>query len=258
MNPFPTNLAYHYVAIALMLIQVNFFCGRTGVGSNLTFSEKDVSSASHVGPPSESRFSGSIMTDKFFFGFISGHLTHFKDVSLMTANLSDAELSQMNLNLAKQRSLIETNEAYKLATNWLNLMGIDIHTMGTTYSCHVQQRVFFPDHRLNNVTNSLTMSLPIFDVEWHGPLKLRTHTIPNLCLVRITISGVSKKLLGFDIQDDSLVLRPPIDIKDRQKLLAITDDEFVKYTDTQRSDLVHRFSDMQKEIGSSAQQGKTH
>ena len=56
------------------------------------------------------------------------------------------------------------------------------------------------------------------------------------------ISGINGELLNLRQEDDSYSRRPFASIKDVDKLLAIPDKEFLKYTPEQRSNLVVRFS----------------
>src|SRR5208282_2192796 len=113
MDGFTLSLAYKYVALVLMLGEVNFFGSRTGLQFDHPVTEADVRAGSHVGPPKTNDFSGSILTDKYFFGFGWGHLANFHRNDFKSD--SDATVRERNVRLSKLSSLIDTNGAYQLA-----------------------------------------------------------------------------------------------------------------------------------------------
>jgi hypothetical protein len=77
------------------------------------------------------------------------------------------------------------------------------------------------------------VALPIFDVIWGD----RRHPV-----IDIKISGVNGELLELRQEDDSYSRRPADLIRNLNKLLAIPDEEFLKYTPEQRSNLVSEFA----------------
>ncbi len=56
-----------------------------------------------------------------------------------------------------------------------------------------------------------------------------------------TDSSETKELLAYHLLDDALMLSPAIHIKDPEKLLAIRDEDFQKYSELQCSNLVTQF-----------------
>lgn len=57
----------------------------------------------------------------------------------------------------------------------------------------------------------------------------------------MTIFGPTKELIEYHLFDDALMLRPKLEIKDFEKLLAIPDSDFKQYTQAQRDGLVKQF-----------------
>jgi hypothetical protein len=249
MNALLINQAYRFVAIALMLVQVNYFCNKTGLPTTNPITQKDVREGSHIGPPSASEFTGSIVTDKYLFGFIDGHLAHFKDSEFTTTTLSDADIARRNIRLSKLPSEIDTNGAYRLATNWLVQLGVDFQVTETKYHLRLEQWRYYPDGQVNpgQLHDRTTVWLPIYQVEWRGPIVIGTRTLEDRVAVGMTISGVTQKLISFDLQDHSIMSRPRINIKERDKLLSVRDDEFQGLNEIDRSNLVARFGELDQQ-----------
>ena len=76
--------------------------------------------------------------------------------------------------------------------------------------------------------------VPLFYVEW------RTNRINDA--IDVMISGLTGELLNLRQEDDSYSKRPTSLIKDMDKLLAIPDEEFLKYSPLEKSNLVVRFA----------------
>lgn len=126
------NLAYKFVALMLMVSEANFFCSQTCLPTTLPVTASDLRKGGHVGPPTLGNFSGSVLTDAYFFGFSQGHLANFRKRGFMPQS-SDQAIRERNLELAKFSSLIDTNGAYRLATNWLGGLGLDLGALHAKY-----------------------------------------------------------------------------------------------------------------------------
>lgn len=229
------TLAYKYVAMTLMLAEANFFCTTTGLHQDRPFIEQDLRNGGHVGPYNPRDFGGSLLTDKYLFGFGWGHLATFSKRGFKPLD-SDKGVQARNLELAKFSSLIDTNAAHELATNWLTALGIDVPRLATKYRLVLTQWRYYPDGN----TEGKAVILPVYDVEWRGHI-LRSQPGRETTVVRVTIFGATKELVNYLVLDDSLFLRPRIAIKDAEKLLAIPDDEFRRYDSNQRSNLIVQF-----------------
>lgn len=225
-----SNLAYKYVAMILMLAEVNFFCDQMGIPHEGTFTYADVRSGSHVAPPNLKDFGGSILTDRYFFGFLWGHLVNFTKRGFMPQD-SDGAIQERNMELSKMTSTIDSEDAYQLATNWLAALGVDVPTLERKYRLNLIQWKYYPHGKEGPV-----LMLPVYHVEWLGFIP-RSRSRERAA-VSVTVFGVTKELVEYHVLDDALFLRPRIEIKDRQKLLDIPDAEFAAYTVLQRSNLV--------------------
>ncbi len=139
-------------------------------------------------------------------------------------NLSSAEQNEM---LSHEKSLIATNQAYQLATNWLTSIDVNIKKLEKRNRYEVRQRWCFGDN------GDITL-LPIFYVRWGNW---------NEPTVEVSVDGRNKELLELRmINQASFTSRPAELIRDLDKLLSIPDLEFQKYSLIERSNLVARFS----------------
>jgi len=230
MNPFAISLAYKYVALLLMLGEVNFFASKTGLNSGRPFAEAEVREGSHVGPPKTNDFSGSILTDKYFFGFGWGHLANFHRNDFRSD--SDATVRERNSRLSKLSSLIDTNGAYQLATNWLGEMGVDLAALHTKYKLNILQWRSRPEQ-----FGEAPVMLPVYQVEWRGS-PFPTKKERQMAVVTVTVLGTTKELVEYHLLDDSLFLRPRLKVPNPEKLLSMSDSDFRALDPLQRSNLV--------------------
>ncbi len=225
------NLAYQFVATILMLVEVNFFCDQTGLSPGKTFNQSDVRNGSHIGSPYLKDFSGSILTDNFFFGFGDGHLANFRKRGFMPTD-SDESIRRRNFELSKFPSLIDENGAYQRATNWLIALEIDLPALEKKYRRRITQWRFYPDG-----INKEVLMLPVYQVEWRGNI-LRSRPTVERAVVTLTLFGTTKELVDFSVLDDSLFLRPRIQITNLVKLLDFADDKFSKLEIQEKANLV--------------------
>ena len=235
MNFLKLTLAYKFVAMMLMVQEANFFCQQTGLPPGRPFNESDMRKGGHVGPYELKHFGGSIVTDDYFFGFLRGHLANFRKRGFMPDG-PDAAIRERNLELAKFSSQIDTNGAYQLATNWLAALGVNVPALEKKYRLNFIQWKYYPKGKEGPV-----IMLPVYHVEWLGFI-LKSQPNRERAVVSVTISGATKELVEYHVYDDSLFLRPRIQIKDAEKLLAISDEEFRKLDALQRSNLVVQFT----------------
>ena len=132
MNNLFLNLAYVYTAVTLMVAEGNRVLEQLNIGA------KPISATElktyYVSPP-RLRAGGSVETPDFFFGFGKDGRLQF-----ITKNLPDAELSlpEKYEKWAKMKSLVDTNGAYALATNWLMKLDVDVAALEKEHPSQVQ------------------------------------------------------------------------------------------------------------------------
>lgn len=230
--------AYKFVALAMMLTNCNLFVQQTQLPLNqpLTFTNIMLSRCS-VAPPRLLGFSGGVQTEKYFFGFGHDRLANFWQWEFRPQD----NIRQHQIEWAAMTSQIDTNEAHTFALSWLNNLGVDTQTMEQKYPCNISQKFYY-----KNSNGSLTpldkakVMLPIYVISW-GSIPLKSRPEYSMPAVTMTIFGPTKELIEYHLLDNSLMLRPKLEVKDFEKLLAITNAQFYKFNDTQQSNLVRQF-----------------
>jgi hypothetical protein len=142
-------------------------------------------------------------------------------------------VAEINDMLAVQKSQIGTNEAYRLATNWLTLMSVNIQRLEQRNAPLVKQEFRWRGRVVNGVKDFL----PLFEVRWGNW---------GNSVVQIEIDGRNKEFIDLRLNDETVSERPAPIIKNRGILESITDNEFLSYTMEQRSNLVARFVTMRQ------------
>lgn len=136
------------------------------------------------------------------------------------------------------RSLINTNEAYQLATNWLEAISVDVPALEQKHKPSVAQTFFYPDAAEVDdgpEKRQRIVLLPIFHVCWGDPKNPA---------VMVSVFGPTEELLGIYQDDESFSRRPKALLRDTESLLAIPDSEFRKYSPAECQKLVARFAEV--------------
>jgi hypothetical protein len=233
--------AYKYVALAVMLTNCNLFVRDTHLPLDRPIVQTNVIlSRCSVNPPQLMGFGGSVVTEKYFFGFGHGLLANFWQWEFRPAP-SPEGIAQQHEQWAQMTSQIGTNEVRQLAENRLANLGVDVATLARKYPFKITQKVF--NQNLSGGLKPLDRAkvpLPIYEISW-GSIPLRGHPQYSFPAVTMTLFGPTKELIEYHLLDDSLMLRPKLEIKDFEKLLAITNAAFYQFDDTRRSNLVRQF-----------------
>jgi hypothetical protein len=225
------SLAYKFVATAVMLLEANHCASRLELPVTIPITEQDVRVM--VSPPRVMGFAGRIDTTNFSFSFArSGRLSYITRLEegyqaySTTKAQGQMPTSEFLLLLTNITSRIGTNEAYHLASNWLARLEVDVSRLERDHRPKVGQH-----------SSRGRGLLPIFFVNWGGEPGDRLGTA-----VSVMLSGDTQDLLYLRQEDISYSKRPASLIMDMEKLLAIPDDEFLKYSPLERSNLVARFA----------------
>jgi hypothetical protein len=120
---------------------------------------------------------------------------------------------------------------YRIATNYLTALDIDLRSVSTTNRLIVEQPEFHSDRGL--------VPSPMMEVYW-GDKRLRD---PGKHGVAFKISAVSGQLLEMSVGNAAGCKGLPL-IRDFEELIAIPDEEFLRYSDIERSNLVVRFANL--------------
>lgn len=240
-NKLLITAAYKYVALAVMLTNCNLFVQETHLPLDHPISQTNIMlSRCNVNPPQLMGFGGSVVTEKYFFGFGHGHLANFWQWEFRQAS-SKQNIMQQHEQWAQMTSQIGTNEACQLAETWLANLGVDVATMERKCPCKITQKYFYKNSGSGlKPLDKNKVQLPIFEISW-GSIPLPGHPEYNFPAVTMMVFGPTKELIEYHLLDDSLMVRQKLEIKDFQKLLAITDASFSQFDDSQRNNLVREF-----------------
>jgi hypothetical protein len=232
MNLSAIPLAFKFVAVTLMLMEINYCVKRLHLPVNEPITAHSLKTI-YIAHPYISGFGGTLGTTNYLFIFSKdGRLRRIQRIN----KFEKLPLDQLQERLSHMKSLIDTNGAYKLATNWLSEMSIDTDLLEKAHPHSVEQRFFYPGATsfsdLHKRSSNITL-LPVFHVYWGDKRD------PS---VFISIFGPTKEMLYLGQNDDSYSRRPKELVKNMQSLLAIPDDKFESYSLIERSNLVAQFS----------------
>jgi hypothetical protein len=215
--------AYKYVIVAVMISEASFEADKLGLPLQRHPLGQSSVQFETTTPPNVMYVLGAggrIDTDRYSFCF--GRHKRFIVKLDRFGHLDQAEENEM---LSRGTSLVSSNGAYQLATNWLSAIQVDVWELQRTNQAEVQQRWYYGPQ-------GKTM-LPVFEVrwgEWDHPK------------IEVSIDGRTKEVVYIRQEDDSFSRRPEELIKNLDKLLEIPDDEFEKYSPIQRSNLFAQYA----------------
>lgn len=215
-----TSLAYKYVALALMMAEASHALRQLEVTGWKPVEPSDVVSY-YVAPP-RLRPGGSLDTQTHVFGFGSkGNLQFIHRRELKP----DLSLEERHQRWAAMKSLVGTNEAYALASNWLVRLEVDVSALEKAHPCSVTQEYYHPGGQ-----TSRKVMLPRYEVRWG--------TNQSRPAVWVSIFGPTKEPIHIRQEDISFSRRLRGLVKDAERLLAIPNGEFATWSVLEKSNLV--------------------
>lgn len=134
---------------------------------------------------------GRIETINYIFGFAEGRFSVVNQLQL-----EEVDHYQEWIHMP---SLIDTNGAYQLATQWLAAVGVKMGTLKIKYA---PQRSIEQSYVWNPVDTTNKSMLPIFTVSWGND--------SNACLAQVRVLGITKEMLSLEVNEGSLSRRPPL------------------------------------------------
>jgi hypothetical protein len=231
-------LAYKYVATAVMLMEINHCASNLQLPVSLPLQERDIRK-SFIPRPGLMGVGGRFDFDNYSFSFATRlgeketKLRYIINIRHPYHSMKGGspEMNAYLEGLTHAKSLIDTNGAYRMATNWLERLEVDVAKLNAERSLTITQ--------LNWMNRSPT---PIFEVSRANNGGQLSNGMPDpIPGIIVMISGDTGELIHLRQEDLSFSKRPPALIKDLDKLLAIPDTEFLQYSPEQRSNLVAQF-----------------
>jgi len=246
-----TPLAYKYVVTTLIVGFINYYAPRIGLPISSPLSaDQQVENVGVEQPECDqimTRYGGGYREKNYGFGFNFGCCTNpyapFIPYVSMT-KLEDDGMASFGIPLLyphePSRSLMErassmdykissTNELYRIATNYLSALEIDVKALEKT--CPLTLDAYPEFHSARGIVPN-----PIMIIIWGRPY-LRD---PGSNGISMKFSAVSGELLELNAGIYTCKGFPLI--KNLDKLVAIPDADFLKYSAMQRSNLLARFA----------------
>lgn len=129
--------------------------------------------------------------------------------------------------LSHEVSKIDTNGAYQLATNWLSVLRVDVRSLNQKRPVSVKQ-----EYRWVGVIGKdrKEKAMPLFEVRWGNWDKPA---------VQFEIDGRSGEIIELRQNEDGFSRAKPT-LKNLNILTNISDSEFRRYTDVEKSNLIER------------------
>jgi hypothetical protein len=232
-------LAYKYVATAVMLMEINHCASNLQLPVSLPLQEQDIRK-SFIPEPGLMGVGGRFDFDNYSFSFATRlgeketklrYITNIRH-PYHSMKGGSPEMNAYLEGLTHTKSLIDTNGAYRMATNWLERLEVDVPKLNAERPLTITQMKW-----MNR------WPTPIFEVTWANNGGQLSNGMPDpIPGIIVMISGDTGQLIHLRQEDLSFSKRPPALIKDLEGLLAIPDSEFLEYSAEQRSNLVARFA----------------
>jgi hypothetical protein len=218
-------MAYKYAVISILLIEANFCAKRLDLPVKEPILASDLT-YELIAPVTTLKFGGAGgRIDAGGYSFSEGH--HLHCFITKVNPFGDISTAEENRVLSRSKSLIDTNGAYRLATNWLMQIEVDVAKLERENRVQIRQRSWLPD------AGSPAQPLPVFELRWGNLMYPK---------VLVSIDGRNKQLLYIRLHDQGSFSKRPVDlIKNITNLLSIPDDTFIKYSALQRSNLVAQY-----------------
>ena len=154
---------------------------------------------------------GSILTSNYWFYFNRGHLARFAERYQVDGSTNQPTLDE----LTRIPSLVDTNGAHQLATQWLAALSIDVTKLESKYPFHVWQ-VQVRDKSAPEGERRF-LPTPVFRFGWGDSPNQRPHSCDP---VYLELRGDEKRLRGLHINDQSFFTSPPMVLTNSSELLG--------------------------------------
>jgi hypothetical protein len=217
------SLAYKAVVLQLMVGEATFFARQLDLPCPKPLEIRK----SYVTRPAFG-FGGTLNTTQFFFSF--GKDGRLWNIVKTDATIRDAQLWH---EIGNMPTVIDTNGAYRLATQWLSRIDVDLAALDRRCFAHIRQPKFFdppiaPTFPLP--TNAPMSTVPLFRIHWFD----RAQT--DYLIAEMEIDGLTKGLLEWRLNDTTLSKRPPLVITNAAELNGQPDPIFKKLDQRDDSD----------------------
>lgn len=224
------SLAYKTLALQLMLSEANWAGHQLRLPGQWPITQTNLV-ASLIGPPriTGTNVGGALTASNYWFSFTNDgklwNLIYHKygpDTSIVVGEYAETEMRRV--------SVITTNDAYQMATNWLTQISVDVEGLNRKYKPRTwQQRRCDPPLTIEQLMalkrweDAPLVDTPIFHVAW-GSLAKETPApkdykpTTEYTGAEVVILGSTKELLEIRILESEFCKRPPLVITNAAEL----------------------------------------
>jgi hypothetical protein len=230
-----TPLAFKFVVVLAMMNFVNFYSPRLNLPLATPVRQQDIRFV-NVSSPIREQYSARLQVDNYSFTFTEKmlYVHNIADDGFESYGIpmerNESSISGME-RASRMKYSVDTNNLYLIATNYLTALDIDVAKVEKTKRLSVNKYPAFHSNR-GWVPN------PLLTVEWYDASAIGYK--PDR-LIEVEISAVSGELLHLTAGNYFKERDQPL-FKDMDKLAAISDEEFMKYSTLERSNLLVCFT----------------
>src|ERR1035437_1098237 len=208
-----TTLAYQSAAMHLMVGQADFEARQLHLTEPLPIVAPASTNNWTVAMPPDG-VTGRLATTNYFYQFQAGKL-----FSIIKRPLGRGAIPNP---AESQPSLIDTNDAYQLATQWLAAISVDVPALESKYAHSVMQFGARTQGIRNRSSASATNNLksPVFRVTWGGPHGRQPGSNRTDTPITMEILGSTKQCTGLRIQNLEFLKSPPLLVTNAAALLG--------------------------------------
>lgn len=244
-------MAYKYVLTAAIIAFVNHYASRLNLPFETPLKESQIQHIGIGGAECDAvmtHYGGGLRLNNYNIGLEDGFfnnkyatftglftITKLEDDGKTSFGIPLLHLNEGANDLMERASrmpyTVTTNDLYRLATNYVNALEIDLQPFVAKTPLSVRQGQFHSNRGL--------VPSPLMYVSWGKP----TLRDPWTNGFAFEISAVSGQLLEMNAGNAcGCKGLPLLKLDEFPKLLAITDEEFLKMSDTERTNLLYRFA----------------
>jgi hypothetical protein len=233
-------LAYKYVTIIAMITQVNYYGARMQLPIHTPLNDDDLKGVRVDIPvtkvPNMSICGGYIQAGNysFIFGDKSHDIANLDKYGYQSFGIpmgpTESTKSGME-RAARMKFIVSTNDVYRMATNWLIAMDVDLDQVEKIKPPHVNNYPFFNSDR-GSVPN------PLITVVWKGQSEKGSGPSD----LEVQVSAITGELLKLSDGQGAFSKRSQPLVVGLKELVAIPDDAFLRYSTLERSNLLVKYA----------------
>jgi hypothetical protein len=245
-------LAYKFVLTTAIVAFLNHYSGKLNLPFRLPLDKVEMERIKVAAPEDKTTivlYSGGIRFSNYSVGFGDGYIydpqrqpfaSHLVITRLESDGMTSFGIPLLHSNewandlmerASRMPYTVTTNDLYQLATNYAMALEIDLKNLILKNPLTVEPGVF--------QSSRGPVPSPLMSVYWGNRL-LRD---PGINGFAFEISAVSGQLLEMNVGNAcGCKGLPLLKLEEFSKLLAITDEEFLKMSDTERTNLLYNFA----------------